>query len=37
MEAVKTEVPRIQHWLKNEKVNIKDFDFIKYNGCEIIP
>jgi radical SAM protein with 4Fe4S-binding SPASM domain len=37
VEAVKTEVPRIQRLLKNEKVNIKDFDFIKYNGCEIIP
>jgi uncharacterized protein len=37
VEAVKTEVPRIQRLLKNEKVNLKDFDFIKYNGCEIIP
>ena len=37
VEAVKAEVPRIQRLLKNEKVNIKDFDFIKYNGCEIIP
>ena len=35
--AVKVEVPRIQRLLKNEKINIKDFDFIKYNGCEIIP
>lgn len=35
--AVKAEVPRIQRLLKNEKINIKDFDFIKYNGCEIIP
>ncbi|MGA3290498.1 MAG: TIGR04084 family radical SAM/SPASM domain-containing protein [Candidatus Bathyarchaeia archaeon] len=37
VEAVKAEFPRIQRLLKNEKVNIKDFDFIKYNGCEIIP
>ena len=37
VEAVKAEVPRIQRLLKNEKVHIKDFDFIKYNGCEIIP
>ena len=37
VEAVKAEVPRIQRLLKNEKLNIKDFDFIKYNGCEIIP
>ena len=37
VEAVKAEVPRIQRLLKNEKINLKDFDFIKYNGCEIIP
>ena len=37
VEAVKAEVPRIQRLLKNGKISIKDFDFIKYNGCEIIP
>ena len=37
VEAVKAEVPRIQRLLKNKKLNLKDFDFIKYNGCEIIP
>ncbi len=37
VEAVKDEVPRIQRLLKSEKVSLKDFDFMKYNGCEIIP
>jgi uncharacterized protein len=37
VEAVNAEVPRIQRLLKNEKLNLKDFDFMKYNGCEIIP
>lgn len=37
VEAVKAEIPRIQRLLKNEKLNLKDFDFMKYNGCEIIP
>ena len=37
VEAVKAEVPRIQRLIKNGKVSLKDFDFIKYNGCEIIP
>jgi putative peptide-modifying radical SAM enzyme len=37
VETVNAEVPRIQRLLKNKKINIKDFDFIKYNGCEIIP
>jgi putative peptide-modifying radical SAM enzyme len=36
-EAVKNEIPRIQRLLENKKVNRKDFDFTKYNGCEIIP
>jgi putative peptide-modifying radical SAM enzyme len=37
VEAVKAEVPRIQRLIKNEKMSLKDFNFIKYNGCEIIP
>ena len=36
VEAVKAEVPRIQRLIKKKKIS-KDFDFIKYNGCEIIP
>ena len=35
--AVQAEVPRIQRLIKNGKVSLKDFDFIKYNGAEIIP
>ena len=37
VQAVQTEIPRIQCLLKNRKINLKDFDFTKYNGCEIIP
>ena len=37
VEAVKTEIPRIQRLLNERKISLKDFDFIKYNGCEIIP
>ncbi len=37
VEAVKTETPRIQRLIENGKVSLKDFNFIKYNGCEIIP
>jgi uncharacterized protein len=37
VEAVKVEVPRIQQLIKSEKIGIEDFDFLKYNGCEIIP
>ncbi|MGD0643917.1 MAG: TIGR04084 family radical SAM/SPASM domain-containing protein [Candidatus Bathyarchaeia archaeon] len=37
VEAVKTEVPRIQLLIKNGKIRLKDFDYINYNGCEIIP
>jgi len=35
--AVQAEEPRIQRLIKNGSVKLKDFDFIKYNGCEIIP
>jgi putative peptide-modifying radical SAM enzyme len=37
VENVKAEVPRIQRLIENGKITLKDFDFIKYNGCEIIP
>ena len=37
IEAVEGEVPRIQQLLKTRKIRVEDFDFIKYNGCEIIP
>ena len=37
VKAVELEVPRIQKLIENNKIALKDFDFIKYNGCEIIP
>jgi uncharacterized protein len=37
VESVKTEIPRIQRLIKNSKISLEQFDFIKYNGCEIIP
>jgi sulfatase maturation enzyme AslB (radical SAM superfamily) len=29
--------PEIEKLIKNKKINKKDFDFLKYNCCEIIP
>jgi uncharacterized protein len=37
VNAVKTELPRINELINNEKVSLRDFEFMKYNGCEIIP
>ena len=37
VDAVKAEIPRIQQLINNGTIGLKDFDFIKYNGCEIIP
>jgi putative peptide-modifying radical SAM enzyme len=37
VEAVKTDFPRMQRLLKNGRIKLQDFDFMKYNGCEIIP
>jgi uncharacterized protein len=37
IETVKSEVPRIQQLIKNKKIKLEDFDYLKYNGCEIIP
>jgi uncharacterized protein len=37
INAVESEVPRIRRLIENGNVSIKDFQFMKYNGCEIIP
>ncbi len=37
IETVKSEIPRIQELIRMRKVTIQDFDYLKYNGCEIIP
>ncbi len=37
VKAVKKELPRIKNLIENGKISLGDFDFMKYNGCEIIP
>jgi uncharacterized protein len=37
IEAVRTEVPRIRRLMINGNVRLADFDYFKFNGCEIIP
>jgi len=35
--AISKEMPRIRKLVENERISLKDFEFTKYNGCEIIP
>ena len=35
--AVEAQVPRIKQLISQGKVKERDFTFLKYNGCEIIP
>ncbi len=37
IETVKSEVPRIHQLITNKQIRLEDFDYMKYNGCEIIP
>ncbi len=37
IEAVNKKLPRINELIMEEKVRLSDFEFMKYNGCEIIP
>ncbi|MDI6690582.1 MAG: TIGR04084 family radical SAM/SPASM domain-containing protein [Candidatus Bathyarchaeota archaeon] len=37
IEAIHAEMPRIQKLIRQEKIRLEDFKFMKYNGCEIIP
>jgi uncharacterized protein len=37
IDAVAKDVPRIRELVSDGKISVKDFEFVKYNGCEIIP
>ena len=37
IQAIKTELPRIESLIDSGKISPKCFDIMKYNGCEIIP
>ncbi|MEM2999656.1 MAG: TIGR04084 family radical SAM/SPASM domain-containing protein [Candidatus Bathyarchaeia archaeon] len=37
VNAVATELPRIRQLIEQKAISLGDFDFLKYNGCEIIP
>ncbi|MCW4044295.1 MAG: TIGR04084 family radical SAM/SPASM domain-containing protein [Candidatus Bathyarchaeota archaeon] len=37
VDAVDSELPRIRQLINNGTMRLSDFDFVKYNGCEIIP
>jgi uncharacterized protein len=37
VDDISTEVPRIKELITQGKISLSDFDFIKYNGAEIIP
>jgi putative peptide-modifying radical SAM enzyme len=37
IEAVSEQLPRMQTLIDEGRIKLKDFDYVKYNGCEIIP
>jgi uncharacterized protein len=37
IESVETELPRIRKLIAQDKLCLADFEYDKYNGCEIIP
>jgi putative peptide-modifying radical SAM enzyme len=37
IEAIYQEIPRIKSLIDKGKIRLEDFNFLKYNGCEIIP
>ncbi len=37
INAVNSKLPRIHQLIADGKVGLNDFNFVKYNGCEIIP
>jgi putative peptide-modifying radical SAM enzyme len=37
IDALTNEMPRIRELIKSGRISLRDFKFMKYNGCEIIP
>jgi uncharacterized protein len=37
IKSVESELPRISKLIQEGKISLTDFDYLKYNGCEIIP
>jgi len=37
IHAVSKQMPRMKRLIKRRRVQLKDFEHMKYNGCEIIP
>jgi radical SAM protein with 4Fe4S-binding SPASM domain len=37
IESVKSEVPRMKELISSGRITLQDFDYVKYNGAEIIP
>ena len=37
VNALESELPRIRRLLEEGKIRLSDFEYLKYNGCEIIP
>ena len=37
IEAIKREIPSIKRIIDTKKISLHDFEFMKFNGCEIIP
>ena len=37
VDVIETELPRIKRLVKDQRIQLSDFEYMKYNGCEIIP
>jgi uncharacterized protein len=37
IEAISEQLPKIQNLITTGKIHLQDFEYMKYNGCEIIP
>ncbi len=37
LDVVKAKIPKIKQLIKEGKLSLENFDYMKYNGCEIIP
>jgi putative peptide-modifying radical SAM enzyme len=37
INAMRTELPRIRRLIEKGRISLEDFEYMKFNGCEIVP
>jgi hypothetical protein len=37
VDTISGQMPRINKLMRNGRIRLRDFEYVRFNGCEIIP